>query len=187
MITAYTHAYGSIVRQIIVKCHLSVPGENEKETDELNALWDTGAMTTCISEDMAERLGLTAVDSVPVIGANNEPFNAPVYAVRLRMGRFVIPLVTVLGLPMKDSGHDVIIGMDVTTRGDFTLTNYQGKTTVSFREPSLERIDYVTELNIQNKCEKIHAVNMAKKLPDKCGCGSGKDYKNCHGKSPYHR
>ncbi len=37
---------------------------------------------------------------------------------------------------------DVLIGMDVIGLGDFSITNKDGKTTFSFREPSMEEIDY---------------------------------------------
>ena len=47
------------------------------------------------------------------------------------------------------------------------------------------RIDYVQEIAEHNKYKKIHEFNLAKRLPDKCGCGSGKLYKNCHGADIY--
>ena len=42
---------------------------------------------------------------------------------------------------------DALIGMDVITRGDFVITNQNGKTTMSFRMPSLSNLDYVKETN----------------------------------------
>ena len=39
------------------------------------------------------------------------------------------------------TGGDVLIGMDVMGQGDFCVTNFRGKTTFSFRIPSLEEID----------------------------------------------
>ncbi len=39
-------------------------------------------------------------------------------------------------------GSDVLIGMDVITQGDFAITNKDGKTTFSFRSPSLAKIDF---------------------------------------------
>lgn len=101
------------------------------------------------------------------------------------MGSFVIPMHKVVGLPMDNQEHSVIIGMDIISKGDLAITNFGGRTVLSFREPSLETIDYVAELDLQNKCDKLHVININNNRPDKCACGSGKDYKNCHGKSPY--
>lgn len=185
MITAYTCPYNKIVDQLIVKCYLSLPSADSVESGPLDALLDTGAMSTCISTEKAAAMGLTQVGMTQVVGANNEPFNAPMYVVRVRMGKMVIPLIPVIGLPMGNNRHDVIIGMDIISRGDLAITNYEGKTVLSFREPSLERINYVDELNIQKKYKRIHDLNMKSGRADKCGCGSGRDYKNCHGRSPY--
>ena len=182
-ITAYTHRYDKVVDKILVNCTVSIPDDTEY-TASLNALWDTGANITCISTRIISKLGLSAVDKVLISVANNETYEAQSYYVSLQMGAFIIPFIKVLGLPMDES-KDMIIGMDVIARGDLSITNYSGRTILSFREPSLQTIDYVEELKLQDKCDKMHRINESKKMPDKCACGSGKDYKNCHGKSIY--
>jgi SEC-C motif len=71
-------------------------------------------------------------------------------------------------------GLDCLIGMDVIKFGDFSITNFNGKTTMSFRIPSMHEIDYVA----------AHSPAAADKKPDRndpCPCGSGKKYKRCHG------
>lgn len=185
MSTAYSYRYPRIVNQILIDCHLSLPGEGTVETGALKTLWDTGAMCTCVSLVKAQELGLTQVNTTQVMGANNEPFDAPVFIVKLRMGKFELPMIPVIGLPMEKAGHEVIIGMDVISKGDLAITNFGGKTTITFREPSMETINYVEELELFKKCLKAHEINTSRGIPDKCACGSGRDYKNCHGKSPY--
>lgn len=187
MITAFTHPCEGIVNRICIDCIISLPNDESSETEELKALWDTGAMATCISDARAKQMGLVQVDTTQVLGANNVPFDAPVYVVRVRMGDFIIPANKVIGLPMKDAGHEMIIGMDIISRGDLTITNSQGRTVLTFREPSLETIDYVKEISLQDRCYKIHLQNIQRKIPDKCACGSGRDFKNCHGNTPYMR
>ena len=187
MITAYTHSYVSIQSQVLVDCQISLPNSDPAEGSGQKALWDTGAMVTCISTELAARLGLLAVDETMIVGANNEPFKVPTYCVQVKMGSFVIPIHTVVGLPMEGNGHSIIIGMDIISKGDLSITNYSGRTVISFRTPSLEVIDYVGEIELQNKCNKIHDINERAKRADKCACGSGKDYKNCHGNSIYVR
>jgi hypothetical protein len=39
----------------------------------------------------------------------------------------------------------MLIGMDVINYGDFAISNYNGKTTFSFRMPSLMKIDFCKE------------------------------------------
>lgn len=183
--TAYTYRFPGIVSQIIINCKVSTVSADDSDSPELKALWDTGAVPTCISESLARKMGLKPVDSQEAIGANNEPFDAKVYCIKLRMGNFVIPFIQVLGLPMDGSGHDLIIGMDVISRGDMCLTNFNGHTVLTFRTPSMEKVDYVEEMTMNNKCIKMHQLNMQQHRPDKCACGSGRDFNNCHGKSVY--
>jgi len=52
-------------------------------------------------------------------------------------------------------GADVLIGMDIITQGDFSVTNKGGVTVFSFRMPSELSTDYVQE----------HSTRMAKLAP----------------------
>lgn len=48
MITAYTRSYNKIVDRLIVRCYLSLPvADFSAESGPLDALLDTGAMSTC--------------------------------------------------------------------------------------------------------------------------------------------
>jgi hypothetical protein len=76
-------------------------------------------------------------------------------------------------------GIDVLIGMDILGLGDFTVTHYGGKTTFSFCCPSRREIDFVAEINDENKI--VPAVSNKVGRNDRCPCGSGKKYKKCHG------
>jgi hypothetical protein len=76
------------------------------------------------------------------------------------------------------SGFDLLIGMDIITMGDFSITNVGGKTTFSFRVPSVKEIDFVSESKIQSTTEPAFAKVGRN---DPCPCGSGKKYKQCHG------
>jgi len=176
--TAYTHKEANLVRRILVKCKFAILGDDVDAQDEISALWDTGAMCTCISQDLAAKLKLQPDDFGWVTGANNKPFKAPIYSVLLKMGSFVIPYIRVYGLPMDGKNHDAIIGMDVMQQGDLTITNYNGQTVLTFREPSINSIDYVAE---GKKFEEVHKL-WVKKNMHKCPCGSGKLWTNCHGK-----
>ena len=65
-----------------------------------------------------------------------------------------------------------LVGMDVICNGDFSITNLNGRTWMSFRIPSCAAIDYVAEAT------KLTYAGV--KPNDLCPCGSGKKYKRCH-------
>lgn len=56
------------------------------------------------------------------------PSNVVFGALRVTRGRFV--------------GADILIGMDVISQGDFTVTNHGGTTKFSYRIPSQKHIDF---------------------------------------------
>ena len=87
---------------------------------------------------------------------------------------------------MSDDGRvGLLLGMNVISKGDFIVTNHSGHTTMTFRVPSLESIDFVGELEEYNRIRRIYDIQKKKGI-EKCPCKSGKDFKNCHGKSIYH-
>lgn len=76
------------------------------------------------------------------------------------------------------SGFDLLIGMDVITTGDFSITNVGGKTTFSFRVPSVKEVDFVKESKFPTPIVSSQP-KVGRNAP--CPCGSGKKYKQCHG------
>ena len=42
-------------------------------------------------------------------------------------------------------GSDILIGMDIISHGDFTITNHKNHTVCSFRTPSQKTIDFVED------------------------------------------
>lgn len=71
---------------------------------------------------------------------------------------------------IDDASDDVLIGMDVIGFGDLAVSNYEGKTSFTFRVPSTKRLDFAAETN-------RHAGRN-----DPCPCGSGRKYKKCCGR-----
>jgi len=70
-------------------------------------------------------------------------------------------------------GADLLIGMDIISMGDFSITHKDGNTKMSFCMPPCESHDYV---------ERIKSNNEFLESKMKCPCGSGKKFKYCHGK-----
>ena len=59
-------------------------------------------------------------------------------------------------------GFDVLIGMDIITKGDFAITNPDGTTKFSFRIPSQADIDFVRESNYQGIMQASRATSPGK-------------------------
>ncbi|MBI2623199.1 MAG: hypothetical protein HYW65_01315 [Candidatus Liptonbacteria bacterium] len=52
-----------------------------------------------------------------------------------------------------DQQPQLLIGMDIISMGDFAVTHADGKTTLSFRVPSMTEIDFVLEAKESNVME----------------------------------
>lgn len=65
-----------------------------------------------------------------------------------------------------------IVGMDVICGGDFAITNFGGKSVISFRTPSCATVNYVSDAT--------RARFAGTGSNDPCPCGSGRKYKKCH-------
>ena len=109
------------------------------------AIWDTGATRTVISPKVVQELGLKPIRREIAQGANSIS-EVNVYLVNLLMPHNV-GLVGVPVAEMDFGDEDALIGMDIISKGDFAVSNFQGRTTFTFRTPSLEKFDFVREIN----------------------------------------
>ena len=150
---------------------------NHPPVASFRGLWDTGATNSVITKNVIDKLGLIPTgqcESYHVGGSNIVntyhvnillPNNVGLHSVRVTEGVL--------------HGADVLIGMDVITKGDFAISNCEGKTCFTFQIPPTHTIDFVQEDYNQH-----HTPVIKNKTPgrnDPCPCGSGKKYKNCHG------
>lgn len=152
-----------------------IPGQNPK-VEKFKAIWDTGATKSVITHDVVERLGLIGSGKSNLHGVTGKKENAVTYLVTLILPNKVsVEGVRVVEVPQITSDFDLLIGMDIITLGDFSVTNVSGNTVFSFRTPSVKMIDYVEEFN------KSKPLNPSKKVGrnQPCPCASGKKYKNC--------
>ena len=77
--------------------------------------------------------------------------NVPVYLVNIALPNRVQFSGVEVAESVLPPGLDVVVGMDIITRGDFAVTNRGGKTTFSFRIPSQVDIDFVKDDNAANQ------------------------------------
>lgn len=144
------------------------------------AIWDTGAMASVITKEVAEALGISPSGSVPIKGVTGE-YISNTYFVKITLNNENITVKRVVAESESISykkGRGLLIGMDIITLGDFAISNYNGKTVMTFRVPSVQKIDFVDGI-------KYGKSIITGKLPSRnelCPCGSGKKYKHCCGK-----
>jgi len=117
--------------------------------DAFKAVWDTGATGTSISEAIALRLQLRHSGQTNIRGVTGvSTCNTYLLALHLPNGA-IIPEIEAAGC-VENIGCDILIGMDVINMGDFAICNLGGRTTFSFRIPSIETIDFTQEREIES-------------------------------------
>ncbi len=137
------------------------------------ALWDTGASKSVITTSTVAALGLAPIGVVNIRHAGGES-PSYTYLVNIRLPNNV----GIIGVTVSEThdalGFGAIIGMDIIGKGDFSITNVDGKTVMSFCIPSRQMIDYVVEV------DRMMFSGTNRNAP--CPCGSGKKFKHCHGR-----
>lgn len=151
------------------------------DTSVSKGIWDTGATNSVITQSLARKLNLQPISRVITNGVHG-PKEVNVYYIRLTLNNEKVSVnmkATECSELSGDSSIGLLIGMDLIALGDFAITNYQGKTVMSFRIPSIQCIDFVQGMRHSQPV-------VSDKLPgrnDPCPCGSGKKYKHCCGKN----
>ena len=106
------------------------------------AIWDTGATGTVITKKVVDECSLSPIGVKEVhTAAGASRANTFLVNVWLPNRLIVSNVEATLGKLAGDI--EVLIGMNIIGRGDFAVTNKDGKTVFSFRFPSCECIDFV--------------------------------------------
>ena len=108
---------------------VSAPGSDEKWS--VAALWDTGANVSVICKAVAKNLGLEAKGITELRYANGTQ-KSNVYRIDLSLSKDIV-FKDLFVRECNDGGNfEMIIGMDVISRGDFRILNRSGKTVFEF-------------------------------------------------------
>lgn len=138
-----------------------------------DALWDTGATGSVITPRVVKELGLVASGKT-FSNHGGGRTEQDTYVVNIMLPNGVrFPGVQVAELDKVLDNFGMIIGMDIIGCGDFSITNYNGKTCFSFRVPSQGTVDFVKDFNSK--------LRGAVRPNDPCPCGSANKFKKCHG------
>lgn len=117
------------------------------------SIWDTGATGSVITKKVVDELGLKPSGKITVQVVGQSDAEA-IHEVNTYLVNLFLPPNLFIDTKASEGslgGCDILIGMDVISLGDFAVTNYNNKTTWSFRYPSCEEIDFVKEIDKHNK------------------------------------
>ena len=147
----FTQRYTGIVGAIKTACAVSAAWNQLEEKPEpvavrYHCLWDTGATISAVAKHVASDLGLSTEARIPIQHAGGRSANVPQHYVNLHLPNNLVMVGRPLAqLPLTNC--DVLVGMDIISRGDFAISNLDGKTTFTFRIPSVEEFDFVRALD----------------------------------------
>lgn len=143
---AFTHSDNHILSSLRSVSDVSY---NERSVKCIT-LWDTGATCSAISMDVVNKLNLVPFGQQKILTPSG-PKTVNSYLVNIVLpNNLEIPDWHVIDSEIGEQGLDLLVGMDVISKGDFSVSNYDGKTTFTFRTPSQKKTDYVQQLAAQN-------------------------------------
>lgn len=142
-------------------------------------LWDTGASGCAITQKTINSLSLKPIRTgVAGRDASGEK-EVNLYLLNLYLpNNIVIPNIHAVNCTNESEDFGILIGMDVITLGDFSVTNVNGLTSFSFRIPSVKEIDYTKETP-ERSTPATAEPKISRNGP--CPCGKPKKYKHCCG------
>ena len=141
VLSVFTEKYTKIENRLLNKVVLCA----NEIVDQALAQWDTGATNTCISEEIAKKYNLKPI-SYAQSKTPSGKLTSPIYFIDIVLNNEVVfTNWAVMGSKIGEQGIDILIGMDVISKGDFAISNYNGTTQFSFRIPSQEHVDYKAE------------------------------------------
>lgn len=121
----------------------STPLAQQPARQKFSAIWDTGASGSAITQNVVNACGLKPITYTKVYHGGGATDLAEVYLVNILLPNNV-QVHTIQVTKLNINGADVLIGMDIITLGDLTISNV-GRTVMSFRVPSLGAVDYVAQ------------------------------------------
>lgn len=180
-INALTNTNVGLAKRI--KTPVMITNLETGQTVNILGVWDTGAESSVLRQDIVDKLNLKQRGYKTIIGVTGQSIRNTYFA-NLKLNNQDISLdmeITGVDSFSSDPREAMLIGMDVIQQGDFSISNYEGKTVMTFRRPSQRKIDYCEETELYNKYLKIHQT-MIKHGNNKCPCNSGRLWEKCHGK-----
>ncbi len=163
---AFTTRYNGRARVLFNTVNVCLPVTPEEaqtqkvEFREYIAIWDTGATHSAITKRVVDDLGLQPTGVRETRHAGGKSSNNT-YLVNIALpNKVMVPHVRVTEVQLipddnvlDDKQPQLLIGMDIIGLGDFAVTNANNKTTFSFRVPSVQEIDFISDTQENNVME----------------------------------
>ena len=160
---AFTTKYAGRVRVLKTKVGICLPVAYEEVKANADivkqyvAIWDTGATNSVITKRVVDDLNLKPISLIETHHAGGTSM-ANVYLVNIALpngvmaGQVRVTEANLTDSPgLSDSEQSrVLVGMDIIGAGDLAVTNFEEKTIMSFRQPSVEVIDFVPSAHDHN-------------------------------------
>ena len=141
---AFTMTANGQPNVLLSECHIEPAGSTQGQLNTFNAIWDTGATHSSITQEVVDKCGLKPIARTKVFhaGINDDPDETDVYLVNIGLpNRVLVEGVRVSRLGF--AGGDVLIGMDVINTGDFAITHANDQMKFTFQIPPQADIDFV--------------------------------------------
>ena len=164
---SFSTQFNGLANILVVDAHIQ-SAINPQPFKTYKAIWDTGATNCVITDKVINESSLKPVGMTQVQGVHGKD-ESPVYIVNIGLPNRVGFKNYHVTRGVLTEGLDMLIGMDIINKGDFALTHNDGKTLLSYRNPSIGEIDFVKQ--------KATGLDISRSSP--CPCGSGKKYKRC--------
>lgn len=117
--------YKKGTRRIVSKIGIKV--SSDKMVSEISAVWDTGASMSFINESLARKLNLTPIDTGKTVTVNGIS-DAVYYIVDVVLSHDIIfKNLKVCATETNRKDIEFIIGMDIISKGNFSLKNYSNE------------------------------------------------------------
>lgn len=142
----FTRRHNNTIDSVVTESYVYTPNslskkEKTKRVKVTQSLWDTGATSTLISTRVIKTLGLKSIGMSGVSGYNDEIDIKNTFLIHLGLPTGDV-VTNVIAMEFDSEDYDVVIGMDVICNGDLAISNKDGKTTISYRIPPKEEIDF---------------------------------------------
>ena len=119
--------YEEKANRLITPVTVQESGGNAESILINKAIWDTGTVVSCISDEIARRENMKPVDS-GVLATLTGQKEIVYYFLDIWLSKDV----KVAGISMAGRDSDFVIGMDIISRGNLIVKNNNGKTELRF-------------------------------------------------------
>lgn len=128
----FTITYGEIVRELVTDIEIE-SALNPVERVKIKAIWDTGSFYTIITPETAKKLNLKCVSLTTISSITDKNKLSKMYMAHLYLPNEIKCETFVY--EANPINCDILIGMDIITRGKFIIDNNENRTVFSFRIP----------------------------------------------------